>query len=448
MADLLLWRIKTLIAILILAITSVITFTLTILASFIKLFVKKKQKIHLDKVILINDIRMTKSLEMARYFKRNGFFVIGVTSPKYRHAMSRFSNSFKKIYIIPDAKEQTDQYMKFLIKIVKDNKVDWFIPICAPATEVIDAKIRDYLIENNICKVLHFDEKTTSSLGDKFKFSQWVESLNLRIPKYAKITDLEQIISYKIPSGEKYILKRIKYDPFRRSIPILLTTTNKLSKKILTSLNISNENPWILQKFIEGKEYCAHATIVDNQIKLYTDSNSSSMQLNYQHIGHPLIYKWVNEFIKKSKISTGQICFDFIEDNNGNIFPIECNPRIHSAITSFYNQSDVIRACFENLSPNELPLTPTSSAKMTYWLPEEICRLFKISINLQMFEKIKDILTNILRGKYIIFRLDDPWPAFGIHLHFISLLIPKLINGSRWSRLEFCIGKIVEPGGD
>ena len=395
---------------------------------------------------------MTKSLVMARHFKKAGFFVLGVTSPKYRYVMSRFSKAFEKVYVIPDARTQPEDYIKSLVQILKKYKVEWFIPICAPATELVDGRARDYLVKNKICKVLHFDEKTTLKLGNKFEFSKWAESLGLNVPEYTKITDPQQVIDYKISRGKRYVLKRIKYDPTRRGVPILLPMSAELdTENFLTSLNISTDNPWILQQFIEGREYCAHATVVDHKIKLYTDSKSSATQLNYQHVGQPLIYKWVEEFIKKSKLSTGQLCFDFIEDSDGNVFPIECNPRVHSAITSFYNQSDVIEACFGDFNSNRLPLIPTLSSRMTYWLPEEISRLFKLLINSDVFRNIKKMergLINMLKGKYIIFSTDDPWPALGVHLHFISLLIPKIINGSRWTRLEFCIGKIVELEGD
>ena len=43
---------------------------------------------------------------------------------------------------------------------------------------------------------------------------------------------------------------------------------------------------------------------------------------------------------------------------------------------------------------------------------------------------------------------DDPWPFACVNLHFVNLLIDKIAKGGEWHRLEWCIGKIVEPDDD
>jgi hypothetical protein len=58
-------------------------------------------------------------------------------------------------------------------------------------------------------------------------------------------------------------------------------------------------------------------------------------------------------------------------------------------------------------------------------------------------------LTTILRGTDAIFAWWDPLPYFMVHhLQIPSLLIANLRARRGWSRIDFNIGKLVEPGGD
>ena len=57
---------------------------------------------------------------------------------------------------------------------------------------------------------------------------------------------------------------------------------------------------------------------------------------------HEGIQEWVTTFVKAKNLS-GFVCFDFLVDKNNNVYCIECNPRLHSAIVSFESQSKVKR---------------------------------------------------------------------------------------------------------
>ena len=55
----------------------------------------------------------------------------------------------------------------------------------------------------------------------------------------------------------------------------------------------------------------------------------------------------------------------------------------------------------------------------------------------------------VLRGKDAIFDLDDPLPFLLVHhLQIPALLWRALLGGRDWIRIDFNIGKLVEPAGD
>jgi D-alanine-D-alanine ligase-like ATP-grasp enzyme len=61
---------------------------------------------------------------------------------------------------------------------------------------------------------------------------------------------------------------------------------------------------------------------------------------------------------------TGHASFDFIvSDDDGKTYGIECNPRVHSVMTEFYNQPNVAVAYFRT-SPST-PILPLPIARET-----------------------------------------------------------------------------------
>src|SRR5215207_4697534 len=86
----------------------------------------------------------------------------------------------------------------------------------------------------------------------------------------------------------------------------------------------------------------------------------------------PEIEAWVRGFVEPLKL-TGQFSFDFMRTADGRVWPIECNPRTHSAITMFYDHPDLARAYLEDDGP--VISAPLPGSRPTYWLYHELWRL-------------------------------------------------------------------------
>lgn len=92
--------------------------------------------------------------------------------------------------------------------------------------------------------------------------------------------------------------------------------------------------PYILNQYIKGQEFAANLICKNGQIFMLQVCLSSPIQTNYISMRHHGIERWVTEFVQKTRLS-GLVCFDFLVDDDNNVYCIECNPRLHSAITSF-----------------------------------------------------------------------------------------------------------------
>lgn len=390
--------------------------------------------------ILISGGKMTKALQLARSFHAAGHRVILVESYKYWLTGHRFSRAVSGFYTVPVPEKNPQAYTQALLHIVKEEHIDVYVPVCSPVASYYDSLVKPALSQH--CEVFHCDVEITQMLDDKYAFSQIAKSFGLSVPKSFKITDPEQVINFDFsPEQRQYILKSIPYDSVRRlNLTKLPGDTPEATAEFVRSLPISAAKPWIMQEFIPGREFCTHSTVRDGEIKLHGCCQSSAFQVNYEHVDHPQILAWVQQFVRQLGI-TGQVSFDFIQAENGQVYAIECNPRTHSAITMFYNHPGVADAY---LGDGEL-IQPLADSKPTYWLYHELWRLTGI----RSLSQLRSWWRNLVRGQDAIYQLHDPLPFLMVHHWQITLLLlQNLVKFRGWVKIDFNIGKLVELDGD
>jgi predicted ATP-grasp superfamily ATP-dependent carboligase len=412
--------------------------TLTAIALLRAILVKPPRMVASHpKTILISGGKMTKALQLARSFHRAGHQVILIESHKYWLTGHRFSWAVDRFYTVPQP--QGKDYIDALLEIIQKEGVDVYIPVCSPVASYYDAQAKQVL--SKYCEVMHFDPEMVQKLDDKYEFSVIAASFGLSVPDSYRITQPQQVLDFDFSEqAQKYILKSIPYDSVRRlNLTQLPCATLLETAAFVQALPISEHNPWIMQAFIPGQEYCTHSTVRNGELQLHCCCQSSSFQLNYEMVDKPEIEAWVRQFVGDLKL-TGQVSFDFIQADNGCVYAIECNPRTHSAITMFYNHADVARAYLES---NLSVIQPLKSSRPTYWLYHEIWRL--MTHPMQIGQRLKIISG----GKDAIFDWSDPLPFLMVHHAQIPwLLLKNLWQLKGWIRIDFNIGKLVELAGD
>ncbi|MEB3343547.1 ATP-grasp enzyme [Okeania sp.] len=413
--------------------------------NFISLPFTKKVVAENPKNILITGAKMAKCLQLARSFHAAGHKVFILEANKYWLSGNRFSNAVTGFYTIPAPEKDWDGYCQGLLDIVKKENIDVFIPVSSPAGSYYESLAKPLLSEH--CEVLHFDTEITEMLDNKFTFIEKAKSFGLSVPKSFLITDPEQVLNFDFAAdGSRYILKSIPYNSVLRLNLTKLPMDSKAEmEQFLKSLPISEEQPWIMQEFIKGKEYCTHSTVRKGKLRVYCCCESSEFQVNYDHVDNPQIYDWVKKFVGELNI-TGQMSFDFIQTEDGRVFPLECNPRTHSAITTFHDHPGVANAYLKDSeNENESAIIPLPNSKPTYWTYHELWRLTGI----KSLAQFKAWIQRINQGTDGIFQVSDPLPFLMVHHWQIPLLLlgnlPKLKG---WIRIDFNIGKLVELGGD
>ena len=411
---------------------------LTSVALLRSVFVKTPQPAVVQpKTVMVSGGKMTKALQLARSFHAAGHRVILIESGKYRLTGHRFSQAVDRFYTVP--KPQSPGYADALLAIVRKEGVDVYVPVCSPAASYYDALAKPLL--EPYCEVLHADADMVAALDDKYEFSAKAASLGLTVPEAHRILDPRQVEDFDFSAaGPPYILKSIPYDPVHR---LDLTTLPRPSREqtaaFARSKPISADTPWIMQGLVRGREYCTHSTVRDGRVQVYCCCESSAFQINYERADKPEIEAWVRGFVEPLKL-TGQFSFDFIQADDGRVYAIECNPRTHSAITMFYNHPGLASAYLDDDVP---VIWPAPGSRPTYWIYHEVWRLVAEPANSLSRLKI------IFRGKDAIFDWADPLPFLMVHhVHIPWLLARNLLQLKDWIRIDFNIGKLVEPAGD
>lgn len=403
---------------------------------------KKRKIIENPQNILLTGGKMTKALQLARSFHAAGHNVILIETHKYWLSGHRFSNAVKKFYTVPAPEKDSDGYCQAILKIVQTENIAAFIPVSSPVASYYDSLAGELIAP--FCQVIHFSPEITQILDDKFTLCEKARSLGLSAPKAYLITDPQQILDFDFQTdNSNYLLKSISYNSVFRLDMTQLPFEGM--EDYVTNLPISIENPWTMQEFITGQEYCTHSTVRKGKIRLHCCSNSSPFQVNYEHVERPEIYAWVEKFAQELNL-TGQISFDFIQTEDGTVYPIECNPRTHSAITMFYNHPELANAYLQDSKDHkEIPIVPLPDSKPTYWLYHEIWRLTEI----ESFSDLQAWFRKMIEGTDAIFQVNDPVPFLTVpHWQITLLLLENLRKLKGWIRIDFNIGKLVELGGD
>ncbi len=388
------------------------------------------------KTVLISGGKMTKSLQLARSFHQAGHRVVLVESAKYRLTGHRFSRAVSAFHTIPSP---GPGYTEALLDVVRREGVDVYVPVCAPASSFWDSEAKAAL-EAAGCEVVHADPEQLHTLDDKHAFSEAGEKLGLAVPDSYRITDPQQVVDLDLPA-ERYVLKSIPYDPVRRmDLTLLPRPTRAETLAFVRDLPITPETPWILQEFVQGREFCTHGTVRGGRLTMYACCESSAVQLNYTQVDKPAIKTWVERFVAGMPGLTGQASFDFLETPAGDVYAIECNPRTHSAVTMFAGDPRVAAAFLDDGTPLVEPLP---GYRPTYWFYNEVWRVLSDP------SRFRERLQVVLAGRDAIFAWDDPLPFFMVHhVHLPWLLLKNLYEGKGWLRIDLGIGKLVEPGGD
>merc|ERR1712124_120673 len=111
----------------------------------------------------------------------------------------------------------------------------------------------------------------------------------------------------------------------------------------LKSRNATKAVPYVIQEVLKNPEYGGYAIYDKGELTGFEFFESAASCLVYRQVQDKR-YKQVLELNKglgKAMNLTGQLTLDLMHTGSGEMVPIECNPRIHSAICTLEGHKNI-----------------------------------------------------------------------------------------------------------
>lgn len=422
---------------------------------------------------------MTKGLAIARAFYHAGHNVIGADFEPYGIPVcGRFSTSLKNFYRLPKpsltAGGSTGAYINALIQIVKLEGVDLWVSCSGVASAVEDGHAAEAVKRETDCKAIQFGEALTKTLHEKHSFIENTLKLGLNVPDTHLITSTEEATQFlskiKEQNGFKrnYILKSVGMDDsVRADMTLLPRPSVEETRAHIARFKPSSQNPCVLQQFINGTEYCTPSIIIRGQVRAFTACPSAELLMHYNTLPPAsdlsnAMLNYTQEYAKRmGDQMTGHFSIDFLVDEHCSernlmrkIYPIECNPRAHTAVVLFADQEVEMAEAYLSIFLEEQDDSVVMAAFTTgyYWIGHDVVTSFilptldflagKCSIS-HLVNKWSELFHHLISWRDGTYEIWDPWPFCWLYcVYWPGMFTTALLTGRMWSRCNVSTTKM------
>lgn len=458
------------------------------------------------KTVLVTGVGMTKGLAIARNFYEAGHDVIGADfEVSGTLVCGRVSKSLQEFVPLskPSAKDGPHLYIQGLLDIIKNRGVDLWVSCSGVASAVEDGQAKEIIEARTKCKAIQFDVNMTQTLHEKHTFIAYTQEIGLTVPETHTIINRAAVDAAlrDAPKDRQYIMKPIGMDDSHRGdMTLLPKQTPEETSKHLSKIKISEKAAFILQQYIKGREFCTHSIIVKGRVKAFVACPSAELLMHYEAI--PPESKLSREMLKFTQTYakaggesfTGHLSFDFfVEDAQLTdlytnpeaeitLYPIECNPRAHTAVALFNGTPAMADAYLSLLDSSSLSTSSSSSSSYVevaanrngngttndhivtpahlstryFWIGHDLTTLLILpllslitlqpdSSFLAIGQGIDTSLDRLLFWKDGTYEVWDPLPWWWLyHVYWPWQFILSVWMGKKWSRINVSTCKMFE----
>ena len=426
---------------------------------------------------------MTKGLALARTFYAAGHDVIGADfEPHQIPVNGRFSRSLRRFYRL----EPGERYVASLKEVFLAERIELWVSCSGVASAVEDGIAAEVLGKHGV-QAVQFGVEVTSMLHEKDSFIKNTAELGLSVPQTILVTCEEDALAVLHPEegedelgGRKFILKPVGMeDGSRADMTLLPRACANDTRAHIRKMKPTVTRPFVLQRFIDGKEYCTHALIVNNHVKTFTACESADILMHYMPLPvDSALYRamlqytqvYVRDMRKLDKAMTGHFSIDFLVEDEGamslvdKLCPIECNPRAHTAVVLLNDENERMSEAYLSALPDHDPKAVSNGKERTdivtsksrtayYWIGHDLITrlvlpifdLLRLKIGIRgLIWKWSEFAWHVWAWKDGTWEIWDPWPFWWLYAIYwptmFTLCILRLMGlvkgNGRWSRMN------------
>ncbi|KAL0944466.1 uncharacterized protein CTRU02_202353 [Colletotrichum truncatum] len=453
------------------------------------------------RTVLVTGVGMTKGLTLARLFHQAGHRVVGADfSPWACGSKSRAIVSYHVLQ--RPSRGGSDPYLDSILKVIREEKVDLWVSCSGVGSAIEDGIVKEVVEARTKCKAVQFDVARTRTLHEKDSFMDHTRDAGLRVPESYLVTNRNDMLSalenasglsYNPPDSsssspsagkkgpklpKRFIAKSVGMnDRGRGDMTLLPLPTEKQTYDFiyrLEWLGMSDKEPWLLQEFIDGQEFCTHSLVVRGEVRAFVACRSAELLMHYVALPpESSLSQAMLEFTRKQAASfgtdfTGHLSFDFLVSDTDvamakvsrpeqlKLYPIECNPRAHTAVALFADTPELVDQYLAVLDDGSLAaevVTPKQPSKY-YWIGHDLVTLFLLpTLRLLLLREsvegyvlsVRKFVEHVLFWKDGTFEVWDPLPAWWLyHAYWPMTFWDAMVNWRSWSRINVSTLKVFE----
>jgi predicted ATP-grasp superfamily ATP-dependent carboligase len=373
--------------------------------------------------VLLTLGRLPKALEIARALNGAGCRVL-IAEPFRRHVCSP-SRAVAQSFQVTAPATDPHAYARDLLDIISAEKVDFVVPVSEEAMHV--AALHGQLPPR--VRLACPPQAELLALHDKLQFARTAHAMGLDVPETYAANDPAAMT---VTAVRDYVVKPVHSCSG-------LGVRFERAGSIQPSASISSAS--VVQAMVRGR-HVSSFTLAHEGRELVTvlyegTVFSGSVAVCFQRVDDcPSARSWISSFVGKSGYS-GAISFDFIADQKGRAWAIECNPRFTSGV-HFVSPEGLAEALLDPARAGPVALKPQRRFQQGYsTLTEAYAAFFRP-------KEFVRRLGQMVRARDVVWQASDPMPFVMMTPNSWDILKPAMLG--RMSMGEAATHDIVWTG--
>jgi hypothetical protein len=346
--------------------------------------------------VLLTLGRLPKALDLARAFHAAGWRVV-VAEPFRRH-LAGASKAVARSHVVTAPATDREAYLQDLLRVVAEEQADLVVPVSEEVLHV--AALHGRLPSRT--RLLAMPPEVVLAAHDKGAFAAQAQAWGLAVPRTHPLGSEE---AADLAARQDVVVK-----------PLHACSGSGMRRLARGSALPAPDPaaPAIVQAMIAGPERstCSlvHKGVVSGTVVYQPVVQSGSVSIAFERVDDPLIEAFVRDYAAATRW-TGFLAFDFMLDEKGRPWAIECNPRTTSGL-HFFAAEDLAAAVSDPAHP--LRFRPERRLQQFYsCLTETQLSLFRgggFARNLRTLLRTRDVTWSRQDPKPFLTMTATSWP--------------------------------------
>lgn len=274
--------------------------------------------------VLILGGRAPVALDHARRFEHQGWKVYLADSIPCR--LSGWSRSVAATLPLASPRYAPMAFVADIRAAISTHGIDLIVPTCEEVFYL--SRYRDLLPTN--VRMVADDFETLRILHSKWHFIEAAQGCGVRVPASCRVASLAEARAW---AGSEPVVLKPEYSRFGVHVRLYPEGLP------MHAPDLGAAGAWVAQRYHAGTELCSYGIADGSRLlahAVYRPSYRIQRSSSYYFDPYPSekIRSFVSAFVRKMNFS-GQISFDWIQDEEGEMTVIECNPRATSGLHLF-----------------------------------------------------------------------------------------------------------------